>query len=82
MEEGNDFSDLEIFSEVEKEISGDMEIAETFHNFFLNILSILKVSPKENYEIDVGNDNESILKYINKFKNHPSIEVIKSRKKQ
>ena len=28
------------------------------------------------------NDNELILNSINKFKNHPSIKIIKSRKKQ
>ena len=38
--------------------------------------------PKENYETDGRNDNEPILSYINKFKNHPSIKVIKSRKKE
>ena len=38
--------------------------------------------PKENYETDVGNDNEPSLNYISKFKNHPSIKVIKSRKKE
>ena len=37
---------------------------------------------KRNYETDVGNDNEPILNDINKFKNHPSIKVIKSRKKE
>ena len=37
---------------------------------------------KENYETDVGNDNELILNYINKFKNHPSIKRIKSRKRE
>ena len=47
-----------------------------------NFSKILKISPKENYKTDVGNDNEPILNYINKFKNHPSIKVIKSRKKE
>ena len=78
----NDLSDPEISSEVEKVISEDMEIAETFNEFFVNIVPSLKISPKENYETDVGNDNEPILNYINKFKNHPSIKVIKSRKKE
>ena len=82
MEKGNDLSDPEISSEVEKVISEDMEIAETFNEFFVNIVPSLKISPKENYETDVGNDNEPILNYINKFKNHPSIKVIKSRKKE
>ena len=48
----------------------------------VNIVLSLKIWPKENYETDVGNDNEPILNYINKFKNHPSIKVIKSRKKE
>ena len=81
VEKGDDLSDPEISSEVEKVIS-DMEIAETFNEYFVNIVSSLKISPKENYETDVGNDNESILNYINNFKNHPSIKVIKSRKKE
>ena len=56
-----------------------MEIAERFNDFFV---PSLKISAKENYETDVGNDNELILNYINKFKNHPSIKVIKFRKKE
>ena len=82
MGKGNDLSDPEISSEVEKVISEDMEIAETFNKFFVNIVPSLKISQKENYETDVGNDNEPMLNYINKFKNHPSIKIIKSRKKE
>ena len=63
-------------------ISEDMEIAETFSEFFVNIVPSLKISLKENSETDVGNDNKPILNYINKFKNNPSIKVIKSRKKE
>ena len=48
----------------------------------VNIVLSLKIWPKENYETDVGNDNEPILNYFNKFKNHPSFKVIKSRKKE
>ena len=82
VEKGNDLNDPEISSEVEKVISEDKEIAETFNEFFVNIVPSLKILPKENYETDVGNNNEPILNYINKFKNHPSIKVIKSRKKE
>ena len=82
VEKKNDLSDPEISSEVEKVISENMENAEIFDEFFVNIVPSLKISPKENYETDVGNDNESILNYINKFKNHPSIKTIKSRKKR
>ena len=60
-------------------ISEDMEIAETFNEFFVNIVPSLKISPKETYETDIGNDTEPILNYMGKFKNHPSIKVIKSR---
>ena len=63
-------------------ISDDKEIAEKFNDFFVNIVSSVKISPKENYETDAGNDNEPILKYINQFKNHPSIKIIKSTKKK
>ena len=59
-----------------------MEIAETFNEFFVNIVLSLKISPKQNYEADVDNDNEPIVNYINKFKNHPNIKVVKSRKKE
>ena len=82
VEKGNDLSDPEISSEVEKVISEDMEIAETFNEFFVNIVPSLKISPKENYETDVRNDDEPVLNYINKFKNHLSIKIIKSRKKE
>ena len=59
-----------------------MEIAEIFKKIFVDIIPSLKISPKENYKTDVGNDNEPIINYINKFKNHPSVKVIKSRKKE
>ena len=59
-EKGNDLSDPEISAQVEKVISDDMEIAETFNEFFVDIVPSLKISPKENYEKDVGNDNEPI----------------------
>ena len=48
----------------------------------MNIVPSLNISPKENCETDVVNDNEPILNYINKFRNRPSIKVVKSRKKE
>ena len=68
VEKGNDLSDPAISSEVEKAISEDMETAETFNDFFVKKVRSLKISSKENYETDVGNDNKPILNYINKFK--------------
>ena len=61
VEKGKDLSDPEISSEIEKVISEDMEIAETFNEFFVNIVPSLKNSLKENCETDFGNDNEAIL---------------------
>ena len=76
MEKRNNLSDPE------KVISDDIEVAETFNEVVVNIVLSLKLLPKENYETEVGNDNEPILNYINKFKNHPNIKVIKPRKKE
>ena len=76
MEKRNNLNDPE------KVISDDIEIAETFNEVVVNIVLSLKLLPKENYETEVGNDNEPILNYINKFKNHPNIKVIKPRKKE
>ena len=61
VEIGNGLNDPGISSEVQRAISHDRGIAETFNDFFVNIVSNLKILPNENYEIDVGNDNESIL---------------------
>ena len=82
VEKGNDLSNPEISSEVEKVISDDMEIAETINELFVNNIPNLRILSKENDETDVGNDNELILNCINKFKNHPGIKVINSRKKE
>ena len=82
VEKENNLSDPKISSEVDKVIPENMQIAEIFNKFFVNIVPSLKILPKENYETDVGNDDEPILNYINKFKNHSSIKPIKSRKKE
>ena len=79
MENRNNLSDPEISSVVEKVVLDDREFVETFNNFFVNIVSSLKISPKENYETDAGSDSEPRLNY---FKNHSSIKVIESREKQ
>ena len=76
MEKRNNLSDPE------KVISDDIEIAETFNEVVVYIVLSLRILLKENCETKVGNDNEPILNYINKFKNHPNIKVIKPRKKE
>ena len=45
VKKGNALSDPEISSEVDKVISDDREIAETFNDFFVNIFPIPKISP-------------------------------------
>ena len=66
VEKGNALSDPEMSSEVEKVISDDRRIAETFNDFLVHIVPFLNVSPKENYETSEGKDNDPILNYINK----------------
>ena len=46
-EKGNDLSDPEISAEVEKVIPDDIEIAETFNEFFVKIVPSLKTIPKK-----------------------------------
>ena len=43
--------------------------------FFVNIVSCLKLLPKDNGKTDIGNDNKQII-------NHKRIKYIKSRKKE
>ena len=45
---------------MEKEVD-EMEIAETFNDFFMNVVPGLKILPKENSKTNVGNDKEPIL---------------------
>ena len=80
MEKENNLSDPKIFSEVDKVIPEDMQIAEIFNKFLVNIVPTLKILPKENYETDGGNDDKPILNYINKFKNHSSIKAIRNQR--
>lgn len=46
----------------------------------MTIVPSLQFLPKKKYRTDVGNDKGPIVNYIDKFKNQPSIKVIKSRK--
>ena len=48
VEKENDLSEPEVFSEVAKVISDDIEI--TFNKCFVNIVLSLKILPKEDYE--------------------------------
>ena len=82
VEKENALSDPKIYSEVKKVISDDWKMAKTFNEFFENIAPSLKILPKEITKSDVGNDIEPTSNYINNLTDHPSIRVIKSRKKE
>ena len=69
-------------SEIETVISDDREVAETSNHYILNIVPSLKISPKENYKPDIWNANDPSLNYISKSRNHPTIQLIKSIKKE
>ena len=58
----------------EKVISEDQAVAEVFNRFFINIAPKLKISPNHNYDTD-------FINALNKFRNHPSINMIKSKRK-
>ena len=50
-------NEVEIHSKIKTVISNDKEATEIFNSFFVNIIPNLKFSPKENYEVELGNDN-------------------------
>ena len=70
-------NEVEIHSKIETVISNDKEATEIFNSFFffVNIVPNLKFSPKENYEVELENDSEPILNYINR--NSPPEEFLK-----
>ena len=67
-------------SEIETVISEDREVAKKFNNIFASIVPSLKLYPKILMKQRKGNDKESVLDYINNFRNHHSNKLIKSKK--
>ena len=65
----------------EKVISEDQAVAEVFNKFFINIVPNLKISPNHNYDTDFIVTNDQVTNALNKFRNHPSIVMIKSKRK-
>ena len=58
-------------------ISFDIEIAEKFNTFFSNVVKELNTKIKEDLLCDVSNINDPVERAIQKYKNHPSIRMIK-----
>jgi len=59
-----------------KIISDDMELANTFQNFFDNAVSSLNLQCDKSFLTDTSNLDNPIDAAIEKFKNHPSISLL------
>ena len=62
-------------------ISEDEAVAEVFNKFFINIVPNLKICPNNNYDTDFVVTNDQVTNVLDKFRNHPSIVMIKSKRK-
>ena len=58
-------------------ISSDIEIAEKLHTFFRNVVKEVNIKIKEDLLCDVSNINDPVEIAIQKYKKHPSIQMIK-----
>lgn len=65
---------------MEETVSDSFVIADTFNTNFVTIVPNMKIHPKETSEIGTDEINVSIFKALIKFKYHPSIKIIKSKK--
>ena len=65
----------------EKVISEDQAVAEVFNKFFINIVSNLKISSDLNCDTEFIVTNDQVTNALNKFRNHPSIVMINSKRK-
>ena len=66
----------ECFKEI---ISGDKKVADVFNDFFINIVSNLKIETDHNCNLDFQRTGDPVLDAINKYKCHSSIAMIKSK---
>ena len=58
-------------------ISSEIEIAEKLNAFFSNIVKELNIKVKVDLLCDVSDINDPVERAIQKYKNHPSIQIIK-----
>ena len=56
-------------------------VAEVFNKFFINVVPNLKIALNHNYNTDFIVTNDQVTNALNKFRNHPSIVMIKSKRK-
>ena len=62
-------------------ISEDQVVAEVFNRFSINIVPNLKIPTNHNYNTDFLVTNHQVENALNKFRNHPSIIMIKNKRK-
>ena len=64
-------------NENEKLIKNEYQIANSFKTFFIEIVPNLGIKVDERYLCDASNISDLIEKVIQKYKNYPSISIIK-----
>ena len=69
----------QVSNRTEKIISDDKAIAKVFNKFFINIVPNLKTPVENNIDHGFTKTDDLALNAINKFKNHPSIIMIKRK---
>ena len=60
-------------------ISEDQAVAEVLNKFFINTVPNLGISTNHNYDTDFLVTNNQGANALNKFRNHPSIFLIKRK---
>ena len=75
------YSDKIHLNENEELINSESKTAEALNEFFSNIVKILNIPEYENFNPNLENVKETVLKTILKYKNHPSITAIQKIKK-
>ena len=66
-------------NEVEEIITDDKAISEIFNEFYVNIVPNLKISMENNFDTEFVKTENPVLNAVNKYKNHPSVIMIKEK---
>ena len=63
----------------EEIISDEEKVAEIFNNFFINIVSNLKIPNNHNCDMDFQKNDDPVLNAISTYRYHSSIAMINSK---
>ena len=63
-------------------ITDDLKIAETFNNFFSEIVPNLNITTNSDILMDTSLIDDPVLKAIKRYEKHPSIKMIKEKMEQ